>query len=208
MFITLEGIEGVGKTTQVQFVAASLRRYGHEVVVTREPGGTALGESIRGVLLAGRPVDIDSVSELLLMFAARAAHLHSVVRPSLSAGKSVVCDRFTDASYAYQGGGRSVAEEKIAVLEDLVQAGLQPDLTLLLDAPVALALARTRQRGEAPDRFESEQSEFFERVRHAYQSRAQREPQRIQIIDASKDIAEVSAQIEHVISTHLGSAHP
>ena len=206
VFITLEGIEGVGKSSQVEFVAQFLRTRAHDVVVTREPGGTALGEAIRKLLLSGRPEDIDPVTELLLIFAARAAHLQEIIRPALAAGKTVVCDRFTDASYAYQGGGRGVAAEKIAQLEQLVQAELRPDLTLWLDAPVEIALARTVQRAGAPDRFESEQTAFFARVRAVYAERADREPQRCQRIDASRKLSDVSSQIENALKVFMAAS--
>lgn len=193
MFITLEGGEGAGKTTSIAFVRAFLEQAGKKVLVTREPGGTPLGEKIRSLLLEGRE-DMHADSELLLMFAARAEHLTRVVKPALVAGAYVVCDRFTDATFAYQGGGRGVPATRIAVLEEWVQQGLRPDLTLLLDIPVDQGLQRAGQRS-APDRFEREAHEFFERVRQSYLAIAAREPQRVKIIDASKDITQVEQQL-------------
>lgn len=193
MFITLEGGEGAGKTTSIAFVRAFLEQAGKKVLVTREPGGTPLGEKIRSLLLEGRE-DMHADSELLLMFAARAEHLARVVKPALAAGAYVVCDRFTDATFAYQGGGRGVPATRIAALEEWVQQGLRPDLTLLLDIPVDQGLQRAGQRS-APDRFEREAHEFFERVRQSYLAIAAREPQRVKIIDASKDITQVEQQL-------------
>lgn len=199
MFITLEGGEGAGKTTSIAFVRAFLEQAGKKVLVTREPGGTPLGEKIRSLLLEGRE-DMRADSELLLMFAARAEHLARVVKPALAAGTYVVCDRFTDATFAYQGGGRGVPATRIAALEEWVQQGLRPDLTLLLDIPVDQGLQRAGQRS-APDRFEREAHEFFERVRQSYLAIAAREPQRVKIIDASKDITQVEQQLRAVLES-------
>jgi len=199
LFITLEGIEGVGKSTHASYVADYLRQRGREVVLTREPGGTALGEGIRALLLDTRQSGMSADAELLLMFAARAEHIVKVIRPALDGGEDVVCDRFTDATYAYQGGGRGVSMERIAILEEFVQATLRPHLTLLFDAPVQTAFARTNQRGAA-DRFESEASAFFERVRDAYLQRAQQAPDRIRVIDAAASIAEVQSRLAPVLS--------
>lgn len=193
LFITLEGGEGAGKTTSIAFVRAFLEQAGKKVLVTREPGGTPLGEKIRSLLLEGRE-DMHADTELLLMFAARAEHVARVVQPALAAGSVVVCDRFTDATYAYQGGGRGVSAARIAALEEWVQQGLRPDLTLLLDIPVDQGLKRAGQRS-APDRFEREALEFFERVRQSYLAIAAREPQRVKIIDASKDLVQVEQQL-------------
>ena len=201
LFITLEGGEGAGKTTSLAFVRAFLEQAGKNVIVTREPGGTPLGEKIRELLLHGRD-DMHVDSELLLMFAARAEHLARVVRPALAAGAVVVCDRFTDATYAYQGAGRGAPEARIRVLEDWVQQGLRPDLTLLLDIPVERGLARAGERG-APDRFEREQVDFFERVRDAYLAAAAREPQRVRVIDAAQDIPKVELQLRAALETLL-----
>lgn len=198
-FITLEGIEGVGKTTAVETVRAAVQDLGADPLVTREPGGTALGEAIRALLLDPQSAAMAVDTELLLMFAARAQHLAEVIRPALTAGRWVICDRFTDASYAYQGGGRGLPEQRIALAEELVHPDLTPDLTLLLDAPPEQALGRARARGEA-DRFEREEIEFFARVRAAYRERARREPTRFALIDAALPLADVSAAIRHTIA--------
>ncbi|MGH2576650.1 MAG: dTMP kinase [Actinomycetota bacterium] len=199
IFITVEGIEGVGKSTQVGLVARYLRDAGLRVVETREPGGTAVGEGIREILLRPAPTPMDAATELLLMFAARAEHIARVVAPALTDGAWVVSDRFTDASYAYQGGGRGIPPARIAVLEDFVQGQLMPDLTILLDAPLDVALARTRGRGRA-DRFELEGPGFFEAVRAAYWERARRDPKRIRVIDASPPVDEVAAAIRNELA--------
>lgn len=196
--ITLEGIEGVGKSTQCEFVAQTLRALGKRVVTTREPGGTTLGEAIRGLLLDPKLPAMAALSELLLMFAARAEHLAQVIEPALSAGEWVVSDRFTDASYAYQGGGRGLALSTIAALEGIVAQGLQPDLTLLLDAPVRVALRRARARAQA-DRFELERAQFFARVRQAYLDLAQAHPGRFRVIDAVPAVAQVQAAVLQVL---------
>jgi dTMP kinase len=201
LFITLEGGEGAGKSTSLDFVRQLIERGGREALVTREPGGTALGEKIRELLLHGRD-GISPDTELLLMFAARAEHLAQVIRPALERGACVLCDRFTDATYAYQGGGRGVPELRIRALEDWVQQGLRPDLTLLLDIPVEQGLTRAGNRS-APDRFEREQREFFERVRGAYLAIAAREPQRMRVIDASRDIPVVQAQLRAALEAVL-----
>lgn len=203
LFITLEGGEGAGKSSCLDFVRDWLKQHGQDVVVTREPGGTPLGERIRDLLLHGRD-GMSPDAELLLMFAARAEHLNQVIRPALERGSNVVCDRFTDATYAYQGAGRGVASERIAVLEQWVQQGLRPNLTLLLDLPVAQGLARAGTRS-APDRFEREQQAFFERVRSAYLDAATREPKRIRVIDASQDIAAVQEQLAAALAATVMS---
>lgn len=201
-FITVEGIEGVGKSTQLAAVAEHARARGHDVLLTREPGGTALGESIRSLLLGAAGDGMAAATELLLMFAARAEHLDKVIRPALAAGRLVLCDRFTDASYAYQGGGRGLPAAAVAALEALVQEGLRPDLTLLLDAPVPVALARAAARG-ATDRFESERAAFFERVRAAYLARAREAGSRIRVIDASRPLAQVRTEVLACLDAHL-----
>lgn len=200
-FLTFEGIEGVGKSTQVAQLSAALKARGVEHIVTREPGGTPLAEKIRDLVLKGQAEPVPSSAELLLMFAARAVHLNNLIEPSLSAGRWVLCDRFTDATFAYQGGGRGLEVNSIAQLESLVQGGRRPDLTLLLDAPVQLALARARQRnGAAPaDRFESEQLEFFARVRATYLQRAAAEPERIVVLDATQAQDTVCARMVQVL---------
>ena len=198
-FITVEGIEGVGKSTQVAALARNLEARGLEVCVTREPGGTPLAERIRSVVLERGAEDVPPVAELLLMFAARAVHLGGLIEPALRAGRWVVCDRFTDATYAYQGGGRGLDPTTIASLEGWVQGARRPDLTLLLDLPVARALERARRRGGETDRFESQRLEFFERVRRVYLERAAREPGRIVVIDASGSPEEVALAVTRTI---------
>ena len=196
-FITVEGIEGVGKTTQVSRLSEFLSGQGIAHVVTREPGGTPLAESIRRVVLTVDEESLPAAAELLLMFAARAVHLANHIRPNLEAGHWVICDRFTDATYAYQAGGRGLPINHVQYLECMVQADLRPDLTILLDAPVEHALTRARHRnsGTVDDRFERERGQFFERVRSAYLARAAAEPHRIAVIDATRTIDAVSARI-------------
>ncbi len=192
-FITLEGIEGVGKSTNLTAMSERLRSAGIDVVETREPGGTPLAEELRKLVLhASEP--LSDAAELLLMFAARSIHVEQLIRPALARGTWVLCDRFTDATRAYQGGGRGQAMTRIETLADWIHADLQPDLTVLLDAPVDVALARTRGRGSA-DRFESETHAFFERVRSSYLEQARREPARFVIVDASASLPEVRAQL-------------
>ena len=193
-FITVEGVEGVGKSTNIDFIARYLRDRGKAVVTTREPGGTAVAEQIRAVLLHSEKGSINDVCELLLMFAARASHVQELIIPALARGDWVVCDRFTDASYAYQGGGRGLADEQIGQLETLVQGSLAPDLTLLLDASLEVTAARQRDRG-ITDRFEVEQTEFFERVQVKYRDLAAKNPERIKLIDASGSLALVGQQL-------------
>lgn len=198
-FITIEGIEGVGKSTQVARLAALLKERGVPAVVTREPGGTPLAESIRGLVLETREEALPPSAELLLMFAARAVHLANLIEPHLAAGRWVLCDRFTDATYAYQGGGRGVDAASIRQLEQLVQGARRPDLTLLLDAPVEEGLRRAQARsGGAPrDRFENERLEFFMRVRSAYLQRAAREPRRFAVVDATLPLEAVTRSLVH-----------
>lgn len=191
-FITLEGGEGVGKTTNLAFIEDYLTSRGIDLLKTREPGGTPLGERIRGLLLDSD--GMNNATELLLVFAARAQHISEVIRPALAAGRWVLCNRFTDASYAYQGGGRDIDTSVIEFLEQWVQAELQPDLTLLLDTPIEVGMSRVRQRGVA-DRFESEQFDFFEKVRMAYLKRADQYPTRIKQVDASGSLESVRANI-------------
>ncbi len=189
-FITVEGVEGVGKTTNMAFIQSWLEQQGVDHITTREPGGTPLAEDIRELLLSPRDEAVNENTELLLMFAARAQHLAEVIMPALDRGQWVLCDRFTDATYAYQGGGRGVAMEKIALLENLVQEHLRPDLTLILDAPVAQGLERASKRSQ-PDRFEQEKLDFFEQVRDCYLSRAKRMPMQYRVVDASQTLAQV-----------------
>jgi dTMP kinase len=196
-FLTVEGIEGVGKSTQVARLSQALSERGIAHVVTREPGGTPLAERIRDIVLNTRDEAVPPMAELLLMFAARAVHLANHVEPNLRAGRWVVCDRFIDATYAYQGGGRHLSLDDIRRLETMVLGARRPDLTVLLDAPVPQALQRARQRnaGAAADRFESERTEFFERVRAAYLARAAAEPARIETVDAAQSVDDVAARI-------------
>lgn len=201
-FITVEGIEGVGKTTNIDFIHQLLLAAGRDVVLTREPGGTPLGEAIRGLLLDPEYTGMDSTCELQLMFAARAEHLARVIRPALERGRWVLCDRFTDATYAYQGGGRGISRETIARLEDLVQGGFRPDLTLLLDVPVATGLERAGKRS-APDRFEQEKLAFFERVRQCYLDMAVAHPGRYRVVDAGLSLEAVQSDIKKIIKTIL-----
>ncbi|MBI1283490.1 MAG: dTMP kinase [Thiobacillus sp.] len=194
-FITLEGVDGAGKSTHLGFVAEWLRQRGREVVVTREPGGTPLGETLRELLLHR---DMDADTELLLMFAARQAHLAELILPALTRGAWVVSDRFTDASYAYQCGGRGIEVARIAALEAWVQRGFTPDLTLLFDVPPEVAEAR-RSAARAADRFEREADSFFGRVRNAYLDRARAEPDRIRVLDARHSIAELQGEISQLL---------
>ena len=202
MFITVEGIEGVGKTTNMEYLQQIITAAGKELVVTREPGGTPLGEAIRGLLLDPQYKGMDPDCELQLMFAARAEHLDKVIRPAIAAGRWVLCDRFTDATYAYQGGGRGLDTGKIAALEQLVQGDFRPDLTLLLDVPVEVGLERAGNRS-APDRFEQEKVGFFERVRQAYLDMAREHYGRYQVIDASRSLARVQEQLAEVLREFL-----
>ncbi|HTB27784.1 MAG TPA: dTMP kinase, partial [Steroidobacteraceae bacterium] len=201
-FLTFEGIEGVGKSTQVARLASTLAGRGIAHVVTREPGGTPLAERIRDLVLTPGAERVPDSAELLLMFAARSVHLENWIEPSLAAGRWVICDRFTDATYAYQGAGRGLEQATIAQLERLVQGSRRPDLTLLLDVPVGVGLERARARNSgaqgassAADRFERERAEFFERVRGGYLARASAEPERIVVIDAALPEEEVALEI-------------
>jgi dTMP kinase len=206
-FVTFEGIEGVGKSTQVASCSASLQRAGIEHLVTREPGGTPLAERIRTLVLEIGDEIVPPSAELLLMFAARAVHLANRIVPALTAGKLVICDRFTDATYAYQGAGRGTDPAIIATLARYVQESVQPDLTLLFDMPVPVALGRA-QRRSAADRFEREREEFFERVRAGYLRRAAAEPRRFVIIDAAQDRAQVSTQVTAAFASRLSIKLP
>ncbi|GIK34071.1 MAG: hypothetical protein AMXMBFR45_19730 [Gammaproteobacteria bacterium] len=203
-FITLEGVEGSGKSTNLAFVAERLRAAGKTVVMTREPGGVPVAERIREVLLAGDPGSMPPLTELLLMFAARAAHLRELVWPALEQGQWVVCDRFTDASYAYQGGGRGLPVTLIASLEASVQGAFRPDLTLLLDASWQGTRTRRDQRGTA-DRFELEGRDFFDRVRACYLDRARGEPGRFRVIDAGCELPEVQEALSRALDVFLES---
>jgi len=200
-FITLEGIEGVGKTTNREYIEVLLQKTGKPCVVTREPGGTPLGEALREMLLEHRHDGMSSDAELLLMFAARAEHLHKTILPALEAGSNVLCDRFTEATYAYQGGGRGINDNRIALLETWVQGELRPDLTIILDATVDTGRQRAGQRS-APDRIEKEQNEFFEQVRSKYLELAAHYPERIAVVDAGVELEKVQNQIDHVMTEY------
>ncbi len=202
-FITLEGGEGAGKTTAMQVVIDWLEQDGRTVVRSREPGGTRAAERIREVLLDPSTGELDPLSELLLMFAARVENLVHVIRPTLAKGQDVVCDRFTDASAAYQGGGRELGPEPIRRLAGLVHPDLAPDLTLLLDVPVAVGLARIRNRTTGPDRIEQAREGFLERVRKAYLAMAEAEPERFCVIDASQPLDKVRADIQRALDRRL-----
>lgn len=197
-FITVEGIEGVGKSTNIDFLSGLIEKEGIEVVRTREPGGTPMAERIRGLLLEHGEESLPDTAELLLFFAARSLHVTNTIRPALEAGKWVVCDRFTDASRAYQGDGRGLDMDRINTLARWVQEGLEPDVTLLLDAPADIGMGRAEERG-ATDRLESEQISFYERVREGYLRLARSEPERFAIIDASQPLAKVKADISLVL---------
>jgi dTMP kinase len=201
-FITVEGGEGVGKSTNIAFIAEQLRAAGHEPLLTREPGGTTLAESIRALLLEPRSETMAPMTELLLVFAARAQHIAEVIEPALAAGRWVLCDRFTDATYAYQGTARGGNLDTIRALEQLVQHELRPDLTILLDAPAALGRQRAAARG-ALDRFEQEREVFFEAVRKGYEQRALSEPERFRTIDASLSLTHVQRQLQDVLQLWL-----
>ena len=194
-FITLEGIEGVGKTSNLQYIQTLLEEAGHTCVVTREPGGTPLGESLRELLLEHSDEQMSENAELLMMFAAREEHLKKVILPALAEGHTVLCDRFTEATYAYQGGGRGIDSDKIADLETWVQGELRPDLTIVLDAPVAVGRSRASKRS-TPDRIETEEDEFFHRVRAYYLDMSKHYPHRICTIDASVSLEEVKKQVK------------
>lgn len=193
LLITIEGVEGAGKSTALSILEAVIRDAGIDLLCTREPGGTRLGESLRALLLDPEAA-ITPIAELLLIFAARAQHLEQVIRPAMQAGRWVLCDRFTDASYAYQGGGRLLGTEPVQVLEDLAQGSLRPDITLLLDVPVEVGLERARGRG-ALDRFEREDIDFFHRVRAAYRERAAQGGGRYRVIDASEPLPLVEEKL-------------
>ncbi len=199
-FITLEGMDGAGKTTHLEWLRQRLTAQGAALTVTREPGGTALGEALRTLLL-DVPGIRDPETEALLMFAARREHIAQVIAPALAAGRWVLCDRFTDATYAYQAGGSGMAWDRVAALERWVQGDLQPDLTLYFDLDPAIGRART-QKVRAPDRFEREQQAFYERVRTAYRRRATEHPQRIKVIDAARSIPEIQQELEKIISNY------
>jgi dTMP kinase len=205
LFITLEGPEGAGKSTNREYLAERLRAAGIEVLLTREPGGTPLAERIREVLLTPGDEVMNADTELLLVFAARAQHLAAVIRPALARGAVVLCDRFTDSTYAYQGGGRGLSVERIATLEHFVQGELRPDLTLVFDLPVEIGLARASARGRL-DRFEQEGRVFFEAVRNAYLKRAEADPARYQLVDAAQPLAQVQQALDGLLPQLLERA--
>jgi len=204
-FITFEGVEGVGKSTHIMFVTEELQRLDVPVMVTREPGGTGIAEEIRSLLLTHRTEVVTPTTELLLLFAARAQHIAKVIKPALEQGKCVLCDRFTDATYAYQGGGRGVNLQHILQLENLVQGDLRPDFTILLDATdIDVCLARAKGIGTG-DRIEVEDHAFFERCRKIYLARANANPSRFKIIDAVKPVDEVQQQIMQALDEKFGA---
>lgn len=205
-FITIEGTEGVGKTTNISFIKQWLDDNGISFINTREPGGTPLAEEIRQVLLSNRDEKVCSKAELLMMFAGRAQHIDQVIEPQLAQGNWVLCDRFTDATYAYQGAGREMGDDLIQSLETMVQGDMRPDLTLVLDVPVELGLERAGKRSE-PDRFELEKTDFFNRVRQAYLSMATNNPHRYKIIDASQTLEIVQLQIADTLNSFLQKDH-
>ena len=201
-FVTVEGIEGAGKSTQMDVIRQYLEERGISVVMTREPGGAPLSEAVRTLLLDPDNRGMSSDTELLLVFAARAEHLHKVIRPALESGDWVLSDRFTDATFAYQGGGRGIEAARIATLEEWVQGRLRPDMTLLLDVPVETGMTRIAGRGK-PDRFEREDRQFFQRIRDSYLQRAAAEPQRIRLIDARAPVQKVSREALAAVSALL-----
>jgi dTMP kinase len=205
-FITIEGTEGVGKTTNISFIKQWLDDNGISFINTREPGGTPLAEEIRQVLLSNRDEKVCSKAELLMMFAGRAQHIDQVIEPQLAQSNWVLCDRFTDATYAYQGAGREMGDDLIQSLETMVQGDMRPDLTLVLDVPVELGLERAGKRSE-PDRFELEKTDFFNRVRQAYLSMATNNPHRYKIIDASQTLEIVQLQIADTLNSFLQKDH-
>lgn len=201
-FITIEGIEGAGKSSCMQVIEAWWKIRGYPVVLTREPGGTTAAENIRSLLLAPETGEIADETELMMMFAARADHLEKVIWPALKQGKVVLCDRFTDSSYAYQGNGRGIDMQRIEILEEWVQGSFRPDITLLLDLPVDLGLERAGKRSSA-DRFEQEKNAFFERVRAGFLQRADDFPERIKRVNAAAKLEQVNIEIEQILERFL-----
>ena len=200
LFITLEGIDGAGKSTHLEWLVRYFKTRNRPVLATREPGGTPLGDAVRALLLQSEH-PIHPETEVLLLFAARREHLDRVILPALAEGNIVVCDRFTDATFAYQGAGRGVSSARLEVVEQWVQGGLQPDLTLFFDVPVEVGRQRMA-RERAPDRFEREPADFFERVRAGYMDRAARAPARFRVIDATRSVAEVQKELEEIVSIY------
>ncbi len=202
LFITFEGVEGAGKTTNIEYIAEKIIDAGHEILLTREPGGTELGEAIRELLISKDFPEMHHNTELLLMFAARAEHLQRKIIPALEQGKWVLCDRFTDATYAYQGAGRDIDQNNIRALENLVQGSLRPDYTFLFDIDADIGLARAKSRGET-DRFEQQHIDFFNRVRSQYLTMAEENPSRYRIVQAQFDLDTVQKQIDDLLSQIL-----
>jgi dTMP kinase len=202
-FITVEGVEGVGKSTNVDFLAAAIKAQGFDVICTREPGGTPMAERIRQMLLEHGEEPLPDIAELLLFFAARSLHISNTIRPALDAGKWVICDRFTDASRAYQGSGRGLDMQRINLLADWVQEDLQADMTLLLDAPAEIGMQRAEQRG-ATDRLESEQISFYKRIRAGYLALAEANPERFVVVDAARPLQDVQASIAVALDKIFG----
>jgi len=198
-FITFEGVEGAGKTTNIEYIAEKIKASGQELILTREPGGTTLSEAIRELLISKDLPEMHHDTELLLMFAARAEHLQKVILPALNEGKWVLCDRFTDASYAYQGAGRGIDAKKIQLLEVMVQGSLRPDATFLFDLDANIGLSRAQSRGEA-DRFEQQHIDFFNRVRSQYLNMAESDPSRYYIIHAQHELNIVKKQIDEILN--------
>ena len=207
LLITVEGADGAGKSTQMAFIAEWLRQHGIELVETREPGGTGVGEELRTILLQGKSLNISDDTELMMIFAARQQHIDEVIDPAIGQGKWVLSDRFTDATYAYQGFGRGIPLSRIAQLERWVQHGLQPALTLILDIDVEAGIERSRTRGEQPDRFEQQALEFKQAVRAGYLARAKQFPERIRVVDSSVSVESVRQQLDQVL-THFMQTLP
>ena len=202
LFITFEGVEGGGKTTNIQYIAEKIVAAGHDILLTREPGGTELSEAIRELLISKEFPEMHVNTELLLMFAARSEHLNKKILPAINQGKWVLCDRFTDATFAYQGGGRGISKETISTLENLVQGSLKPDYTFLFDLEAEIGLARARNRGET-DRFEQQHIDFFNRVRTSYLAMAESEKDRYRIVNAQHDLKTVQSQISQLLADIL-----
>lgn len=203
-FITLEGTEGAGKSTNLVFIQQWLEAQGVELIITREPGGTEIGEAIREVLLNKDYTAMQAETELLLMFAARAQHLQEKILPAIEAGKWVISDRFTDATYAYQGAARGMSYQRISEIENWVQQGFHPDTTFVFDLPIEIGMARVKSRGGETDRFEQEKQAFFEKVRSAYLHRAEQAPQRYKVLDASQSLEQVQADIVKRLQAMMG----
>ncbi|MGK0273610.1 MAG: dTMP kinase [Cocleimonas sp.] len=202
LFITFEGVEGAGKTTNIEYIAEKIKASGHEILLTREPGGTELSEAIRELLISKEYPEMHVTTELLLMFAARSEHLNKKILPAINEGKWVLCDRFTDATFAYQGGGRGISETTISTLETLVQGTLKPDFTFLFDLNAEIGLARAKNRGET-DRFEQQHIDFFNRVRAKYLAMAEIEKHRYRIVNAEHDLSTVQIQISQLLTEIL-----